>query len=568
MERHGSVAERTLSSRPHSKAPRPALRWLGIASLVLLALAAAAAEILLRRAEPVLRAMVIQSLSARFNGRVELGEFHVSLLRGFEAIGTNLAVYPRGLPASQPAISIDRFSFRTDYFDILRSPLRVGLVEVDRLQVRLPPKSARTGAPGQHADQPASPTGRGGMPAISVQRIRCTNAILTIETDKPGKVPETFAIKRLVLSSLAPGKPLNFTATLTNPRPIGDIQSSGYFGPWNSRDPGSSVVGGAYSFQHADLGTLRGIAGTLSSEGRYRGTLDNIVVDGSTETPDFEIKLSGHKVPLHTEFHAIVDGLTGDTYLQPVKARFLRSTVVANGTVVRSPDPPGHRIDLDIAIDQARIEDLLLLAVRTTPPLLTGAVRMHAKLLIPPGPRNVARKLTLNGRFDVWSAHFSNPKFQADVDRLSLRSQGDPRGAARLGSDPQAGRIASEMQSDFNLADGMLTIVNLNYTVPGAVIKLNGAYSQDGASLDLTGTADLEATMSQMVGGWKGVFLKPFDHYLEKNGAGTEVPFRIKGTRSEPQLSLDFHRRHLPGAGPNSGPNSDGSDLRPQPQRQ
>jgi hypothetical protein len=86
------------------------------------------------------------------------------------------------------------------------------------------------------------------------------------------------------------------------------------------------------------------------------------VVDGKTDTPDFQVKISGHKVPLHTEFHAIVDGTDGDTYLQPVKAQFLHSFLTARGYVVRVQGEPGRHVYLDVAMDQARIEDLLRLA--------------------------------------------------------------------------------------------------------------------------------------------------------------------------------------------------------------
>jgi len=34
----------------------------------------------------------------------------------------------------------------------------------------------------------------------------------------------------------------------------------------------------------------------------------------------------------------------------------------------------------------------------------------------------------------------------------------------------------------------------------------------------------MEATVSKMVGGWKGLLLKPADRFFKKNGAGTEVP--------------------------------------------
>jgi len=45
-----------------------------------------------------------------------------------------------------------------------------------------------------------------------------------------------------------------------------------------------------------------------------------------------------------------------------------------------------------------------------------------------------------------------------------------------------------------------------------------------------------------MVGGWRGILLMPFDRIFQKNGAGTEIPFKINGTRSDPQFGLDFNR--------------------------
>jgi hypothetical protein len=38
------------------------------------------------------------------------------------------------------------------------------------------------------------------------------------------------------------------------------------------------------------------------------------------------------------------------------------------------------------------------------------------------------------------------------------------------------------------------------------------------------------------------VLLMPFDQVFQKNGAGTEIPFKIDGTRSDPQFALDFGR--------------------------
>src|ERR1700723_1512783 len=188
---------------------------------------------------------------------------------------------------------------------------------------------------------------------------------------------------------------MNFNAKLTNPKPVGQIESRGYFGPWNAAQPGETAVGGTYSFQHADLSTIKGIGGILSSQGAYQGTLDKIVVDGETDTPDFQVKISGHKVPLHTEFHAIVDGTDGDTYLDPVKAKLLHSAFTASGKIVRMKNPPGHDVELNVVLGRARIEDLLKLGIKTDPPIMTGVVEMKTKLSLPAAAEDIANRLAL-----------------------------------------------------------------------------------------------------------------------------------------------------------------------------
>jgi hypothetical protein len=82
----------------------------------------------------------------------------------------------------------------------------------------------------------------------------------------------------------------------------------------------------------------------------------------------------------------------------------------------------------------------------------------------------------------------------------------------------------------------------LTYTVPGATIQLKGTYGVEGGALDFTGNAKMAATVSEMVGGWKGSLLKPLDRYFQKNGAGTEIPIHIGGTREQPQFEVDFGR--------------------------
>jgi hypothetical protein len=297
-------------------------------------------------------------------------------------------------------------------------------------------------------------------------------------------------------------------------------------------------VRGTYSFSHADLGTLKGIGGILSSTGKYEGTLNNIVVDGETDTPDFRLNVSGHPVPLHTSFHAIVDGTNGNTYLQPVDAQILHSHIVAVGEVVRAPQG-GHNITLDVTVGPARIEDLLLLAVKTMPPIMSGAVKLKTKFYLPPGNVPVTDKLRLQGTFEVLNATLSNDKVQARIDQLSLRGQGRADEAKQV-SRQNLESIKSQVQGQFEMSNNKLTFSDLKYDVPGANIALHGVYSLDGNEFDFHGKARLKATVSQLVTGWKSLLLRPLDPFFAKNGAGTEVPIKITGTRSEPEFGLDF----------------------------
>src|SRR6185295_1366625 len=107
-----------------------------------------------------------------------------------------------------------------------------------------------------------------------------------------------------------------FDATLTNAVPPGEIVTKGNFGPWHRDDPGLTPVDGAFTFDRADLSVFKGIRGILSARGTFGGTLGRLDIHGETDTPEFTVTLSGHPIPLHANYHAIVDGTNGDTILE------------------------------------------------------------------------------------------------------------------------------------------------------------------------------------------------------------------------------------------------------------
>lgn len=520
------------SSKSHKRLWLRITLWIVSIALLLAAAALTIFAIYLHRAEPILRKRVIETLSTRYDSRVELAGFNVSVLRGFEVTGTGLKLYPNSLDMELPLFSVDRFSFRTTWRDLFRTPMHIGRVRVSGLGIHLPPKEQRHNIPKLKGSKQ-------GKVEILVDRLDIDHASLILGTNRPGKVPLDFEISDLRMTSVGAGQPMHFHAILVNPKPIGDIDSTGSFGPFNAHSPGDTPVSGVYSFSNADLGSLKGIGGTLSSTGKYEGTLNNIVVDGETDTPNFTLDIADHPVPLHTTFHAIVDGTNGDTHLEPVDAMLLHSHIVARGDVITVPHL-GHNITLDVTVQPARIEDMLALGVKTQPPIMTGALVLHTKMDLPPGKESVTDKLDLQGSFDITDAHFSNPKVQDKIDELSLRSQGHAKEAKQNAANNVNANIASDMKGNFTLGNSKITVTGLHYTVPGTNIAMNGIYSLDGNQFDFHGTARLDAKVSQMVTGWKSLLLKPVDPFFSKNGAGTEVPIQVTGTRSDPHFGLDF----------------------------
>jgi hypothetical protein len=429
--------------------------------------------------------------------------------------------------ATEPLIALGHFSFHAEWVGLFAEPMHVGTVHVSGMAIHIPPKEMRAQAPkGQR---------HFGKIKIVVDEIVCDDSKLVIGTLKPDKDPKDFELSHVVMRNVGPNAPWDYDATLVNAIPKGDIQAKGTFGPWNNDSPGDSTVTGHYTFDHADLNTIKGIGGILSSVGEFTGQLDNIVVDGTTETPEFSLDTANHAMPLHTKFHAIVDGTNGDTYLQPVEARLGESAFTSSGAIINVKGK-GHIIDLDVNVPNGRIQDFLELAVKTRPAVMTGRLTMKTKLHIPPGDESVSKKIRLRGGFTLRQIHFTNPEVEDKVDMLSLRAQGDAKDAK-----PGAEDVHSQMVGQFVLGNSKLSFSKLDYALPGATVALTGEYSLDGDRFEFEGKMRTDAKVSQMVASkWKSILLKPVDPFFKKNGAGAEIPVKVSGTKSAPKFGLDL----------------------------
>ncbi len=469
------------------------------------------------------RDRAIKSLKDSFASDLELKSMSVSVFPHFHVFGEGLVLYYHGRRDLPPLITVRNFSADANLAALLSMHIRQ--VRLSGLEIQVPPKSEQRPQQKQsHSSQIAG---------FTIDEVRADGTVLKTLPNDPGKEPLVWQIQRLTLHGAGASSPMTFRATLVNAKPPGEIESSGKFGPWQSEQPSETPVDGSYTFQKADLSVFPGISGTLASTGSYRGVLERIEAQGSTDTPDFTLKVSGNPIHLKTQFHAIIDGTDGNTWLQPVTAQFGHSTVVARGGVEGVKGIPGKTVSLDVVVDAGRLEDMLLLATKGRNPDMSGAVSFHAKLVIPPGNVDVAQKTKLDGQFTVSSAHFSELNIQDKVNQLSHRGKGNPEA-------PSTDTVASDFAGQFHLAGGVMTFPSLSFRVPGVRIALQGRYTLLDESMDFHGTAQLEAKLSQTTTGFKSFLLKALDPLFSKKGAGTDLPIHITGTRDSPSFGLDL----------------------------
>jgi len=482
-----------------------------------------------------LKDLVPAWLSQHYNGTAQVADFHASIAFPF-VLGSaeNVTLHFKGREDLPPMIAIRKLTLRASIWELLRNPVRIASVQLEGLELNIPPRDT----PGNGGT--IMNFGRKAREA-RFGEIRADGAVLKILTQKPGTSPREFDIRELRLSSTDPEGALEFHAKLSNPMPPGEITSSGVFGPWNLEVPSETPVKGAYVFEHADLGVFRGIAGILSSTGQYKGVLDQISAQGTTDTPDFRVARAGHSVDLKTTFDATIDGTDGDTYLHPVEAHVGKTVLICQGKVEHTEGKPGKEISLEVNTQDGRIEDLLQLAVKEKPPM-TGPVHLKTNFELNGGPKDILDRLTLDGSFGLDAIHFTQSAVQQRVDNMSKRGEGKPREVIDPSQAIAEDDVASNMNGGFRLKDGVLTLSAVQFQIPGAALEISGTYALEPEELELYGTIRMQAALSQTTTGFKSVLLRLADPFFSKNGH-TVLPIKITGTVQHPHYSLDMGRK-------------------------
>jgi hypothetical protein len=474
-----------------TKAPARMLRWIllgaAICSVALLGIMAAK--------WPFTRQAMIRRLEHATSARVEMRGFRSTYFPYPGCIAEEVVFRPKtpaaGNRPPEPIITIQKLTIESTFAGLFSRPARIMRIVADGLRVRVPPGGA------------------------------------SLHTEAGSQRDQT------VIEELGGNNKIPFQVSLHLPNPPGEVESSGQFGPWKD-DNGtgrSTPISGTYALNRADLGVFKSLGGIVSSRGEFSGNLEKLNVAGATDSPNFEVRESGHAFHLTTQFRGIIDMKTGDLNLPSLQARFGNTNLVANASVSGKP----KTVALNVTRGQGEIQDLLLLFSHAKASPIMGPVIFQTQVVLPPEHRPFKQRVQLTGNFDIARARFTSANTAKNVDKLSERAEGKKDKEKDYDQDDDANgfeRVLTDLKGQVVLKNGVAAFSPVSFAVPGAQADMTGTYSLLDKRINLRGKMRMLATVSQASTGAKSIFLKVLDPFYKKKdkGAGAEVPITMTGT--------------------------------------
>ena len=494
-----------------------------VAVLVLLATAA----MLLAIKWPFTMAKMQKELATETSGSVEIHGFRT---RYFPpgCVMEGVEFRQSGNSGGSPLLTAEKLTIRANYRGLFHKRIEVMRFEGVRLDMGQKKQKSKSGGSGTGSN------GGSSANATTIAEIDVDRAV--IEFPRKEKPPLLFNVHRLTFGTFVEGKPTAFHVTLDNPLPPGLVGADGQFGPWDTTDIAATPLSGTYRFTDAKLRSLGGIAGTLSSQGSFAGPARTLRVQGTTDTPDFEVKSAAHPVHLRTQFQAVVNCTNGDVNLQSIRGELEKTSFAVAGEVAGKTNPHSKVASLRVNDAAGRIEDWLRLLTPEPTPAMSGPISFQAHVTIPGGRRPFLQRVRLNGDFELIGIAFTKDESQHGVSELSLRAQGQKLPDAKQ----PLPKIPGNLSGHVDLFNGVAHFSNLSYTVPGAHAGMHGTYSFIDERIDLHGQLEVETKFSATATGAGRLATRVIEPLFARGrGKGEILPVKLTGTYDHPSYGLD-----------------------------
>ncbi len=478
---------------------------------------------------PFTRESVLDALQEGSSRTVKIDRFQMTYFPP-GCIAEGISFLHRKHKEKPPLITVQKLVVRGSYSGLLASPNRLTEVRVVGMHVTVPPRNPD----GTNPIMPLTDV-KSRRPFV-VETVTSDGVVLDFMSSQRGKEAYKLLVDKLVLGGVGNDQSISYRATIANTEPPGEIHATGRFGPWNADDPGRTSISGAYTFDNADLGVFKDLAGILTSNGQFSGTLDHIEVAGHSDVPNFHVAHSGHAEHVTSDFKAVVNATDGDTFLEDVKSHFSRTTLVSNGSVAGRPGEKGKTVLLDVTSAGARVEDLLNLLVAAKRSPLTGDFTMKAKIALPPAHEAFLQKLKVDGDFGLAAGEFTSRDTQQTLNKLSTSARKDATHEEK--EDPET--ALSNLKGHVTANNGLATLTNVSFSIPGASAKVNGTYNLLTQDVNLHGVLSTVGKIYVTQKGFSSLLLRAITPFLKHKEHTTVVPFKITGVYPNASIALDL----------------------------
>jgi len=429
-----------------------------------------------------------------------------------------------------PLLTIRKLVVRDSYPQLLLFRHSLSVVRVIGLHVIVPSREP-AGEP-----SPMMPlTYSNSATSLPIGVVFADGALLEFQTRAPEKRPFRMSISRLALHDVGANTPITFDVTLNNSDLPGEIRSMGAWGPWNPKQPGITPVHGEYVYRNANLAAFPVVSGTLNSQGKFSGELSRIYARGTVRIADFQVKDTSHRRQVSAAYRAVVDGTDGNVFLNQASAQFDHTTLVFNGSVAGEKAEPGKAVSLDVSSDGARIEDLIDLFIASPRPPMTGGIRLHGHIDLPPGSAALLERVKIEGAFGVDASQFTDRQTEQELARLSVSAVKGDKEEDR--ENPQT--VLSDVAGQVNASGGVAHLSHVSFNVPGAKALLSGTFSLMNYQTNLQGLLITKGNVADATTGIKSLFVKVLTPFFKKKHRAKVVPFKITGPYGQTSIALN-----------------------------
>jgi AsmA-like C-terminal region len=501
-------------SLPMGLTQRRLILWVSAVIIVLCGGILCAAYVFRPLLKNAIEGRAVATLRSEFASDVRFQAFDISFSPRMHIVARGILI---GNNTARPLIQVATADAQSD----LLRPWHIRTLVLEGLALRIPTYPLPAFAP------PKSTW------TVSIDELVAGHAHVEIQPSSSETTPLHFALNHLRVKNFNPSHAADFSAIVVSADPRADIQASGHLGPWNAQQPSLTPLQGTYTLPRCDLATLPGLKGILSSQGGFQGVLQRIEIAGDANAAQFSLSSSGRREPWHASFQAALDASDGSASIEQMNGVLQTTSFTASGVVHNVQDDGLRNIALNISVGPGRLEDIVPLAVKAKTSPVSGDLRVRGKLEILPGGQDILDRLRVDANFTAPNARFSSLDLRERLRNASRKAEGHPNEAA-------AGSSIASIQGQVRLDNGVAQFSDLAFDLDGASARLNGSYQLASERLDLHGEVWLDAKLSQTATGAKAFFLKAAQPFFRSKRAGSRIPIKVTGTRSDPQFALNL----------------------------